>query len=162
KPPAPEKGRNPQGGKNAGGGMEGVEVPLVKMTTKARKGAEEDPDDFAKLARAEPSALQLQLRELEERFVSLEGTLDAPERQALWPELAALNTALGVGEDAGICWANALWAQDDAPSSWFWGWFRSEASAVPAREGKGRARPHSWAAAASLATGGQREVSGED
>jgi hypothetical protein len=161
KPPAPEKGHNPRGGKN--GGMESVEMTVLKMTVRAGKKPQEveDLDDFANLAKNEPSALQVQLRALEDRFASFEGTLDLPERQALWPELAAVNSALANTEDAGICWANALWSQEETPPAWVWSWFRSEANAVKPEE-NGRPRVHSWASRATLATGNQREVSGED
>ena len=162
KPPGSEKERHPRGGKN-GGDMEAVEMPVLKLSVKTGKKPDEadDPDDFATLAKTEPSALQLQLRDLEDRFISFEGTLDAPERQTLWPELAAVNSALSNTEDAGICWANALWSQDDAPASWVWNWFRNEANAVQIEE-KSRARIHSWASRATLATAGQREVTGDD
>ena len=162
KPPGPEKSSNPRGGMNSGG-LEPLEVPILKLAVKAKKQhTDEEPDDFDALAKPEPNVLQLQLRELEDRFVSFDGTLDAPERQALWPELATLNAALANTDDASICWTNALWSQDEPEPGWVWGWFRTEANAVPERSEKGRARPHTWASPATLASGGKREVSSED
>ncbi len=58
--------------------------------------------------RVEPSQLQRELKALEQQFQACAGPVDAPERQALWPRLAELNSALGE-QDAMICWANALW-----------------------------------------------------
>ena len=71
--------------------------------------------------------------ELEGKFTSLEGGLDAPERHALWPQLAAVNAALGESEEAGICWLNVLWNEESASEAAAWQWFRAEAAAVPVR-----------------------------
>ena len=160
KPPGSEKGQKPRGGK---GGAEEVELPTFKMAVKAGKKPEEveELDDFANLTKNEPSANQMRLRELEDQFVSFEGTLDAPERQQLWPELAAVNSALANTEDAGICWANALWSQEEMPPAWVWKWFCAEANAVKPEE-NGRGRVHSWASPSTLASGSRREVSGDD
>ena len=44
--------------------------------------------------------------------------IDIPERQALWPELARVNSSLGNIDDSGVCWLNALWAQDTPVTDW--------------------------------------------
>ncbi len=65
--------------------------------------------------------------ELEEQFKAVEGGLDAPERQALWPELAAANTGAGDSKtEAAICWLNAMWGADPIPTEWLAGWIHSE------------------------------------
>jgi hypothetical protein len=78
---------------------------------------------------ATPSELQVRLRQAEQRFLDAEGPLDAPQRQALWPELARLNTELEQTTDAAACWLNALWDPRGAPAAlaaWAWDWVRSE------------------------------------
>lgn len=65
--------------------------------------------------------------ELEEQFKAIEGGLDTPERQALWPELAAANAGAGdYKSDAAICWLNAMWSVDPIPTAWISGWLRGE------------------------------------
>ena len=105
-----------------------------------------DEDDFAAV-KAEPSVLQKQLRELEEQFLALQGPAEAVEqqRQALWPQLAALNAALGQADDAGVCWMHALWSQERPSSQTSRSWFETEAKAVHARQDKGQPRPHAGA-----------------
>ncbi len=138
KPPAPEKkpaarpGRKP----NANRGHTTVTEP------KNREEAVEPPAEtelFDALP-AEPNAIELRRRELEEAFLQIDGSLDAPERVQMWPELAALNAAQAILDDAGLCWMNALWPQEPASADHAARWFRTEAAAVPARAGR------SWAA----------------
>ena len=66
--------------------------------------------------------------ELEEQFKSVEGSLDAPERQALWPELASANAGAADNSktEAAICWLNAMWTVDSIPTDWLSSWLRSE------------------------------------
>jgi hypothetical protein len=70
----------------------------------------------------EPSELQRRQQNLEERFLQAEGALDAPERQALWPELALTYTALNNLGDAAVCWANALWDESAEAPRWVAAW----------------------------------------
>jgi hypothetical protein len=160
KPPA--AGREKKGGRPpaATGGGDGAQA-FAAAGDQAEAPAV-SVEEFAELPRAEPSVLQKQLRALEERFLDIEGPLDAPERVALWPELAGLNEALGHGEDAGLCWLSALWGGGQSDRSWAWRWFRAEAGKVTAREEKGAPRGRSWAAAAARANGRQREVEAAD
>jgi hypothetical protein len=87
-------------------------------------------------APATPSELQVRLRQAERRFLDADGPLDAPQRQALWPELARLNTELGQTTDAAACWLNAMWeprgAQATSLAAWAWGWVRSEKALLQA------------------------------
>src|SRR5204862_483085 len=82
------------------------------------------------------------------RFLAAEGGLDAPERQALWPELAALNARLDSADDAAVCWMNALWQGDDWPAARALNWFHAEARAVPLRREAGWPKGRTWAGAA--------------
>ena len=70
---------------------------------------------------------KVRLRELEDRFMAADGPLDAPERQALWAELAAVHTDSGDAPgEAALCWLNALWVTDPFPAEWLAGWVRNE------------------------------------
>jgi hypothetical protein len=101
-----------------------------------------DLDDFSTIAKSEPSLVQKQLKALEEQFLAIDGGLDAPQRQELWPQLAALNMQLA-SEDGGICWTNALWERDEqAVRAWAWNWFLTEAQIVASKyDGKSSVRP---------------------
>src|SRR5262249_6095767 len=117
-------------------------------------------DEFVEVPKLEPNELEQELKAVEEQFESLEGPPEIKEkaRLPLWEKLARLNTALGRGDDAGLCWMNVLWARDPPPDA-AWGWFRAEAR-VPEAPGSDKRRP--WAAAAAQARGPAREVSAED
>lgn len=79
---------------------------------------------------ANPAAEKPGLHALEQKFLGLDGTPDAPERQALWPDLAAVYTQKDNPTDAAVCWMNALWESADPQPIWWWGWFRAEAQAA--------------------------------
>jgi hypothetical protein len=119
-------------------------------------------DVTATLPQAGPSALEQQVVALQERFLALAGPLDSDARRALWPNLASLNAALGRGDDAGLCWMNALWLTDAPSASWCWNWFCAEAAGLPLSPDRARGRGRSWAAAAALAPAGRQELDGSD
>jgi cellulose synthase operon protein C len=73
-----------------------------------------------------PDQRKLKRAELEQRFLAIEGTLDAAERVSLWPRLAELNGALGDRADASICWLTGLWQRPDLPEQWLRAWLRIE------------------------------------
>jgi hypothetical protein len=73
-----------------------------------------------------PSQWEIRAKELEEQFLALEGPLDAPDRQALWPELAEAYAGAKKPMDATVCWLDALWDSDPMPPQWLAGWARSE------------------------------------
>ena len=98
---------------------------------------------------AGPSAIELRRRALEEEFLQIEGGLDAPERARMWPELATLNAAQGILDDAALCWMNALWPQEPASAAQAARWFRAEAGS-----------DRSWAAPAAGRK--DHDVTGED
>ena len=105
-------------------------------------------------------ALREEQRQLEEQFLALEGGLDVPERQALWPKLAAVAGRLGNSDDAGICWGNALWSLESPPAEWSWRWFCTEAMGVKDGTDIGRPRGKTWAT--RLAGARQRDIGGDD
>src|SRR5205085_7252169 len=113
KPPV-EKGRG-AGGK---GGGSHLDVAAPKDHGKDDRDVKAlATDDLISLIPKEPSAQEKRRSELEEQFKALEGPLDLPQRQAMWPEMASLNMALGNHDDAGICWLNVLWYADEWPEA---------------------------------------------
>ncbi len=99
-----------------------TEPPVIKKGSR-RKAKE---DDFAPLPQATPSELQRQLTALEKQFLESGAPLDAGERLDWWAEMASLNTALGHGADAAICWGNTLWESDAIPLDGAVLWLRAE------------------------------------
>jgi hypothetical protein len=77
----------------------------------------------------EPPEEKPRLRLLEERFLAIAGPADAPERWALWPELAATYQGAEQWPDAALCWLSALW-EIDRNDLWTWGWLRAEEQAA--------------------------------
>jgi hypothetical protein len=104
----------------------------AKKSPKTRK-TEDHLAPLPELPRAAPSELQVQLQALEKRFLDIEGGLDAPERQALWPELALLHTALGNSTDATLCWVHALWEDSPEAARWAraWAWAENKGAGMP-------------------------------
>jgi hypothetical protein len=76
------------------------------------------------------SKLEQRCRDLEKRFLDVQGPADANERLALLPELGRLYTTAGNTSDAALCWLNALWEQPQAPPEWAGGWLRAEVRAT--------------------------------
>ncbi len=163
KPAEPEKkrGSTDRGGREAEAPQDQTSYALA--AAQKRSVPEEEPEAEEPVA-AEPAEALKRLKALQERFLAAEGGLDAPERVALWPEMAALYAALGGGgtDDAGVCWMNALWCDDDAPPARARAWFRAEASAVVARPDKEPARGRSWASRLTFAGAKGRDVTGEE
>jgi cellulose synthase operon protein C len=162
KPPS-DRVRDRKKGRDGGDEAAG-DAALFEYVDKSRKPDEPAPalDAFSAIPTATPNELQVQLRAVEEKFMALPGGLDTPERQQLWRELAGLNMALGDAENAGICWINALWNQDQVPAGWKWNWFRAEAAAVPNFSERGLPHNRSWVTAITLASEKTGEVSGDD
>jgi hypothetical protein len=84
------------------------------------------PASATPLPRPQPSDLQAQLRSAEEIFLSGGGELDAPARQALWPELGRLNAALGQTAEAALSWLHVLWTERRPAEGIAWNWVTSE------------------------------------
>ncbi len=163
KAPEGQRKRRPKDASN-GGEVRPEDLSAYTPAVEVRKGKapEEEEEPLAELMPVVPDEAQKRLRELEEQFVAAEGGLDAPERVAMWPELASLNASLGNTDDAGVCWMNSLWAEDAAPSSRAWGWFRAESAGVPVRSEKGQAKGRSWASRLSIAGAKERDATGDD
>lgn len=87
-------------------------------------GDDEELDPLATLPARTPTELQQRQQALEKQFLNLDGPIDAPERQALWPELAAVYAAQNNLSDATICWSNALWEDSDDHARWVRAWYR--------------------------------------
>jgi hypothetical protein len=170
----PKKGNNsdrPRGGKSRDQGQDIEFGDTANFTAPPRKDKSEDrsADEEEEILDAIPVdqdrlKLQQERSALEERFQSYEGGLDIPERQAMWPDLARLNAILGNHDDSGVCWLNALWAQDTLSPAWSWEWFRTEAHGCPApsKAQPGRPRDQSWASRLSIAGQREREVRGSE
>jgi hypothetical protein len=78
-----------------------------------------------------PSEWAVRRQELEDQFLGLDGPLDSPDRQALWPELAAANAGAGDLAEAAVAWANALWDKPAPPAGWLDAWVRAELPDLP-------------------------------
>lgn len=126
RPPKPQ--RDKEGKRPARDQGEDVEIePVVPQLKVVKKSGRREPaDSFVSLPKEKPSELQQRLREKETQFLEAEGPLDTPERQTLWPEMAALHTALNQSADAAVCWANSLWQTDDLPPVWARTWADGE------------------------------------
>lgn len=126
KPKPPSEPKEPKG-KDADAGPKGGKAagPAARPKGAAKPAA---PAVFEPLpAEAQPvSTWKARREELEKEFLAVDGPLDAPARQGLWPELATANTGEGVQSEAAVCWLNALWDADPSPSAWLDGWDRSE------------------------------------
>jgi hypothetical protein len=160
-PPEPKKAKAPKhsGPKHRDAGDD---VATFEAPPEPEPEREPELDPFSDAAPAEPSELQKELRALEQEFVEMEGGLDAPERRALWPKLARCNAGLKSGDDAGLCWLNALWWEKAVPAAWAWGWFVAEAVAAQPRYETGQKVPRTWLTRL-LADGGRaRELTGEE
>jgi hypothetical protein len=104
-------------------------VPPVKaapLSRRRRRPRTLPPLEPGSTSAKPPSALQAQLRTLEERFIEDEGNLESPEREALWPQLGRLNAALGQASEAAHCWLHALWENSPNAGEWAWAWVESE------------------------------------
>jgi hypothetical protein len=165
KPPADAAPKSKKPSTRAGAGDRQVaDDTAIEFVEKPKAAEDSGPEEevFETIERPEPSVMQTELLALENRFLDIEGGLDVPERQEMWPRMADLHSALNHADEAGICWANALWAQDAAPAAWAWSWFRTEASGVAPR-GEGRTPSKSWVTRIVAANSGKgREVTGDD
>ncbi len=113
--------------------------PAGKAPRKPADGDRPPQPSFAVQVEArEPSEWEVRRKELQDEFLRIDGPLDAPDRQALWPELAVANAGAKDRAEAAVCWLNALWERTPAPREWVEGWLRTEfpdhAAPVPAAE----------------------------
>ncbi len=161
KPPVPperKRGKKKDGGDD--GGTEAPAGPTIEYVDKSRRNQDNAEEETFTIEKVEPSELQRRRAELEAKFTSLEGGLDLPERQALWPQLAAVNAALGEADEAGVCWLHALWGEEAVSEGMAWQWFRADAAAVRPELGSRASR--SWASRISTAAGDGQDIAGDD
>ena len=95
---------------------------------------------------------------LEKQFLDLEGPLDLPERQALWPRLAELNAALDRNGDAAVCWLHGIW-ENGAATRLVERWFEQESGKQRRRHRSAADRRESSAGCAAV-PGGRDHPSG--
>jgi hypothetical protein len=125
----PDKGQKEAGERDdAPGRAAPVGMPpkgAGKGKTAAKPGASAEflapPEEVKK-----PSEWKIRRAELEKRFQEIEGGLDAPERQVLWPQLAVASTGIPEEAEAAISWLNAMWNVDPIPTAWLEKWVRGE------------------------------------
>jgi hypothetical protein len=142
--PREEKSRRPRTRPDGADEAAGQRTDFqVKKGEKPPQPEELSPLDL--LPALAPTALQKRQHELEARFLQIDGPLDMPERQALWPELALTYTALGNLGDAAVCWANVLWEEGAAAAHQMRLWHE-------ANLGEQRGRPAAQVLDALLAT----------
>jgi hypothetical protein len=119
---------------------ESDDVPLTPAAP-AGKGPKwpADTDDrppqpafTAQVEARKPSEWEVRRKKLQDEFLRIDGPLDAPRRQALWPELAVANAGTKDRAEAAVCWVNAQWERDPAPREWVEGWLRTELPDLPA------------------------------
>ena len=122
KPPPRERKGGPRGSKDDPAAPPPEETSEAQAPKKSRR--KDAPLEFV-LPQEKPNELKLRLTAMENKFVEHEGPLDATERQALWPEMATLHTALDQRPDAAVCWLNAMWDSDMPPLEWAGLWLRA-------------------------------------
>ncbi|VTS00045.1 hypothetical protein [Tuwongella immobilis] len=98
----------------------------ARRAQQSRKSAGQDPQFNAEMVQQTPSELRLQRDDLEKQFFDIEGSLDAPERLALWPKLAKINAGLREPSDASLCWVNSFWESKQPDAEELWAWLLSE------------------------------------
>lgn len=161
----------PRGGKGSDQTQEVEFGASQNFTASVRKGqrpdwVEETEEEILNALPVDQDLVKLRqdLAQKEDHFQSLEGGLDIPERQVMWPELARLNALVGNHDDSGVCWLNALWAQETPSSNWAWDWFKTEATSVPipSRAEQGRPRGKSWASRVSIAPAREWEIRADE
>lgn len=160
KPPASEKTRGPKtaAGRPAAKGDSGATTAFEKPAESSSR--EPFLEAFAAVEKIEPSAIEKELRAVEDEFLTLPGGLDDASRRPLWPRLADLNARLSKWEDAGLCWLNVLW--DDGDSKGTAAWFRTEALGAVHRHINNTSGAQPWIAGAATVQGVHRDVTGDD
>ncbi|HEX4613649.1 MAG TPA: hypothetical protein VH092_36035, partial [Urbifossiella sp.] len=78
-----------------------------------------------------PNEWELKAKALEEQVLAAEGSLDAPDRTAMWPHLATAYAGSGKAADAAVSWLNALWDQENPPPAWAAAWAKAEFPHLP-------------------------------
>jgi hypothetical protein len=116
--------------------------PDTKERTKSTESATAATNQFQSVAeKVPPDEWQRRRLELQTKFLNTNGSLDDPAKKALWPALARANAGAGDGNEAAICWLNALWEYDEPPRELVEGWLETEGVDAVHNEG---AAPNSF------------------
>ena len=164
KPPPGPREKTSSAGKGEAGFQPANARPAGSRPHSATDGMDTlaaEGDQLITATEAERAKLHQELQQLESRFLEIEGGMDAPERVALWPPMARLNSRLSNPDEAARCWINILWLTEEDRLALAWNWFQAAAAAIALRTEAGHPRERSWAGGAALASRGA-EVDGED
>ncbi len=99
---------------------------LIPVTTPGRAGEKLSSPEILLLGNewaARRSAL-------ENRVLTEVPGLSPSQRAEVWADLAEVYTAVGNPADAAVCWTNAIWERDAAPSAWLGNWLKAETRAA--------------------------------
>ena len=108
--------------------------PTRTKHSAVRTDKSQTPKSKPRAVRTEPrtadeqNRLQLKLQALESQFREMSAAADAPERLALWRELAETHMALGGPRkaEAAVCYVHGLWEQSAIQKGWILDWFVAE------------------------------------
>ena len=103
------------------------DVEIMETVTESVSAEEEVLEELiAETRNIKPNELQNRQAELQQQFLDVDGPLDDPARLELWPELAAVYSALKNDSDAALCWVNALWEKDGEGTGFVRQWHKGE------------------------------------
>lgn len=124
KPRGPDRGakERPRGKETDGVSPLKPETPASTTSAFPATAAPEKPKDES----ARRDEWKIERADLQDRFLRLEGGLDEPHRQSLWPALARANCGAGDPAEAAICWVNSLWDRELPAAESVEGWFQTE------------------------------------
>ncbi len=105
------------------------DAPVTTTGLRKQAPADKPPPSAATLPPIETKAKgewEILRARLQDEFLAIDGPLDHPDRQGLWPKLAVANAGFGEKGEAAICWVNGMWGRDSPPAEWVESWFQSE------------------------------------
>ncbi|MGL6076947.1 MAG: hypothetical protein ACRC8S_22555 [Fimbriiglobus sp.] len=111
-------------------------TPVVSRAASKKSDKDDKPDatnSFVPipLEVKAPSEWLARRQKLEDEFLGIEGELDHPDRQALWPDLAEANLGYGDAPEAALCWLNAMWGEKKASMKALERWVHTEDPNLP-------------------------------
>lgn len=126
KGPPPEKKKGKKNDRDEEAFGDTVDEPTGKGAKRKLPAGGDEADFAVPVEAVAPNEVKVRLRELENEFLAVQGPLDSPERQALWPQLAQYNALDGRELEAAICWTNAFWELPEVPAEGAFAWLKSE------------------------------------
>jgi hypothetical protein len=123
-PPEPEP-RHAQGRQRQSGPETDIRVPAPTRERAAK--APPAPVEALRLTSFSASEEEKRLAAVERTFLESKAPSDDPSRQQLWLEMAQIQTRLGRGREAGLCWTRALWELPADDTSLLGQWLEAEA-----------------------------------